>query len=87
MLIYLNDIADCDLPWNQQFIISVDGPNINKCICRAFHKALQEKANDGLIELIACTLHVVHNAFRKFVTSLEFGDMVDQLAYDLHEMN
>ena len=81
----LNELIDYDLPWMRLFSISVDGPNINKCIYRNLNKSLRDKSCEGLIELITCTLHIVHNAFRKCITSLEYGDTVDQFAFDLYK--
>ena len=52
-----------DLPWKKLFNISSDGPNINKAIWREFNAKLKALGYKGLINLITCTLHVVHNAF------------------------
>ena len=38
----------------------------------------------GLIEFINSTLHTVHNVFRKGVASHGCGEIVEQLAFDLH---
>lgn len=84
MLKLLHNDATYDLPWNRLFSISVDGPNINKAIYRHLNSFLKENNYDGLIELVTCTIHMVHNAFRKCVTSNAFGEMVDQLVFDLN---
>ena len=61
-----------------------DGPNINKAIWRKFQELLQERNYKGLLDFISCTLHTAHNAFRKGISSHQFGEVVEQLAFDLH---
>ena len=73
-----------DLPWEKLFNISFDGPNINKAIWREFNVKLKALGYKGLINLITCTLHVVHNAFRAGMEMDGLGQMIDQLSYDLH---
>lgn len=84
MLENLHDNSTYDLPWDRLFSISVDGPNINKAIYRNLNKFLKDNNYGRLIELITCTIHVVHNAFRKCMSSNAFGEMVEQLVFDLH---
>ena len=51
---------------------------------RELHEALKKRGYQGLLEFINCTLHVVHNGFRKGITANSFGEMAEQLAFDLH---
>ena len=73
-----------DLPWARLFNISADRPNINTAIWRSLNEELQARNHKGLIEFINCTLHTVHNVFRKSVASHGCGEVVEQYAFDLH---
>ena len=66
---------------NYMLHLGMDGPNVNK----KFQRLLLE--SDGLgkttfLDIGTCALHIVHNAFRKGVSSLKFD--VDQFALDIH---
>ena len=37
-----------------------------------------------ITKVYSCTLHTMHNAFRKGISSHQFGEVVEQLAFDLH---
>ena len=84
LFIKLHDDKIYDLPWGRLFNISADRRNINKAIWRKFQELLQERNYKGLLDFISCTLHTMHNAFRKGISSLQFGEVVEQLAFDLH---
>ena len=73
-----------DLPWEKLFSISSDGLNINKAIWQEFNAKLKALGYKGLINLITCTLHVIHNAFRSGMEMDGLGQMIYQLSYDLH---
>ena len=73
-----------DLLWARLFNISADGPNVNEAIWINLNEELQARSHKGLIEFISCTLHTVHNAFRKGVASHACGEVVEGLAFDLH---
>ena len=73
-----------DLPWEKLFNISSDGPNINKAIWQEFNAKLKALGYKGLINLITCIIHVVHNAFRAGMEMDGLEQMIDQLSYDLH---
>ena len=45
---------------------------------------MEDKGYKGLVPLIVCTLHTIHNAFRKGTSVGGFGEMVEQLTFDLH---
>ena len=79
MFIDLQDNKIYGLPWARLFNISVD-----KLIWRNMNEELQARNHKVLIEYINCTLHMVHNAFRKGVASHGCGEVVEQLAFDLH---
>ena len=59
--------------------------NINKVIWRELDGGLKERGYKGLIEFINCTLHVMHNGFRKGTTAKGgLGERIKQLAFNLH---
>ena len=53
------------LPWRNLFNISTDGPNINRAIWRFFNDDLKEQGFNGLLPFLPCSLHIIHNGFRK----------------------
>ena len=58
--------------------------NINKVIWRELDGGLKERGYKGLIEFINCTLHVMHDGFRKGRTAKGgVGEMIKQLAFNL----
>ena len=63
--------------------IGMDGPNVNL----KFEKLLSQslalvKYDTKFLKTGTCPLHIVHNSFRKGVTSLKFD--IDQYAIDIH---
>ena len=61
------------------FFVSSDGHNINKAVWKKLNAKLKEKGYEGLVEVIVCTLHIMHNAFRKGSSVGGFGEMAEQL--------
>ena len=49
---------------------------------RELNDEMKKRGYKGLLPFIACTLHIVHNAFHKGIASLD--QEVEQLAFDLH---
>ena len=80
----LQDNKIYDLPRARLFKSSANGPNISNGIWRNLNEELQAGNHKGLIEFINCTRHTVCNVFRKGVASHECGEVVEQLAFDLH---
>ena len=70
------------LPWRKLCNISTDGPNINRAIWRLFNDDLREQGFNGLLPFLPCTLHIIHNGFRKIFDVL--GEDVTTLVFDLH---
>ena len=85
-----NDIVDMlktlqeseQLPWRKLFNISTDGSNINKAIWRLLNDDLREQGYNGLVPFLPCTLHIIHNGFKKILDVL--GEEVTTLVLDLH---
>ena len=66
---------------NYMLHLGMDGPNVNK----KFQSLLLESPyleNTTFLDIGTCPLHIVHNAFRKGVSSLRFN--VDQFALDIN---
>ena len=63
----LTDVMDSDdgIPWERLFYVSSDRPNINKSLWRNLNKNLKDKGYKGLLPLIVCTLHTMHNVLGK----------------------
>jgi len=70
------------LPWRKLFNISTDGPNINKAIWRILNDDLKEQGLNGLLPFLPCTLHLIHNGFKKMLDVL--GEDVTTMVFDLH---
>ena len=66
------------------FFVSSNGPKINRAVWKNLNQKLKEKGHEGLVALIVCTLHAMHNAFRKGSSVGGFGEIAAQLAFDLH---
>ena len=58
-------LKDLKLPLSEVLFVSSDGPNINKTIKRKLESSIQESGGKGIVDVGFCTLHVVHNSFRK----------------------
>ena len=82
MLASLQHNEKNNLPWGCLFNISTDGPNINKSIWKLLNEEFCSNGFNGLLPFISCTLHTVHNAFRKAIMVL--GEDAKQLVFDLH---
>ena len=62
--------------------IGMDGPNVNKSFQRKLSKQLEDESNTSFLDYGSCSLHIVHNAFRKGIAALSFN--IEQLILDLH---
>lgn len=71
-----------DLPWEKIFNTSSDGPNVNKKLHQLLDNSLKEKGHPGLLPFFPCTLHTVHNAFQKLISTLP--NDIPQFCFDLH---
>ncbi|KAJ8033350.1 hypothetical protein HOLleu_23560 [Holothuria leucospilota] len=77
----LDTIRNLKLPIHHLLSISCDGPNVNKSIKRQLESAVVEGGAKGLVDVGFCTIHVVHNAFRKALDN--FGGAAENLCLDL----
>ena len=71
-----------DLPWEKIFNTLSDGPNGNKKLHQLLDNSLKEKSHPGLLPFFPCTLHTVHNAFQKLIST--FPNNIPQFCFDLH---
>ena len=63
--------------------LGMDGPNVNlKFQTLLLQSNLLAEAKTTFLNIGTCPLHIVHNAFRKGVSSLAYN--VDQFAVDIH---
>ena len=49
-----------------------------------FEQKLKDEGYKGLVLLIICTLHTMHNAFGKGTSVGGFGEKAEQLTFDLY---
>ena len=54
----------------------------NKAIWSGLNATLKEMGHQGLISFCSSSLHIVHNAFKKYIEALE-GKRASELAFDL----
>ena len=80
MIMTLKD--NFDLPWERFFNLSSDGPNINIAAWNLLNEVLKKSDHKGLLDLVTCTLRIVHNAFQKGIN--EYGQDSEQLSFDFH---
>ena len=62
--------------------LSTDGPNINKSLWVKVHEQLLSYGLQGLLPLVTCCLHLIHNAFH--YGCVEYGSEVESLSLHLH---
>jgi len=72
-----------ELPLSQLLSIGSDGPNVNKTVWRLINEQMKDSGLHGLVDLIACPLHTVHNAFRKGL--MVYGEEAEELSMDIFQ--
>ena len=73
-----DEIDNSQLGLEKLIDLSTDGPNINISLYNLFIEFLKERGLHGLLPLVSCTLHVIHNGFRKD------GNEAEELAFALY---
>ena len=61
------------LLFERLFNICCDGSKISKIIRNRLNATLKEMGHQGLISFCSCSLHIVHNVFKKCIEALEGG--------------
>lgn len=72
-----------ELPIQQLVALGSDGPNVNKTIWKNIDQHKKSLGFAGLTPFVPCTLHVVHNSFRKGLSA--YGEDAEQLSVDLFQ--
>ena len=52
-------------PWEKFLNISSDRPYINTALYRVLDESLKKSGQEGLLPLLICNFHTVHNGFHK----------------------
>ena len=77
-------IEDLNLDLENLMNLGMDGPNVNLKFSRDLQQELEENNKTSFMDTGGCTLHTVHNAFGKGMSSLKDTIDLDQLVIDLH---
>ena len=72
-----NDKVLSDLPWEKFFNVSSNGPHINKKLWRLINSELLKEGKHGLMPLLVCNIHIIHNGFKKGIDA--YGQLCEQL--------
>ena len=51
----------------------MDGPSVNKAFEKKLSEKLHNEINKSFINVGTCPLHIVHNSFRKAITTFDFN--------------
>ena len=62
--------------------LGINGPSVNKSFEKMFIGHHEKDHQTTFLTLESCTLHIVHNAFRKGIAELSID--IDQFQCDLH---
>jgi hypothetical protein len=73
---------DIRLPLSKLRSICSDGPNVNKTVWRVVNEKPVEVGFQGLLPLIPCSFHIVHNTFCVGLDLI--GEDAEDLALDIH---
>ena len=60
--------------WNHSYLfeLRMDGPSVNKPFEKMLSEKLHNQMNKSFINVGTCPLHIVHNSFRKAITTFDF---------------
>ena len=72
-----------ELPIQNLVSLGSDGPNVNKSIWKLIDDHQKSLGAPGLVPFVPCTLHVVHNSFRKGLNS--YGEEAEHFAVDIFQ--
>ena len=79
---FLQFIRRLDLNTTFFIHLGMDGPSVNKSFEKKLIGRLEKEYQTTFPTLGSCTLHIVHDAFKKGITELSID--IDQFACDLH---
>jgi hypothetical protein len=63
--------------------LSMDNPNVNKCLLRKFNERMRNECGKETVSLGACNLHVANNSFKHLLHALDVVSF-DEFATDVH---
>ena len=78
----LHVVVDNEFDTNSLLHLSMDGPNVNLAFQEKLSKHLRDNLNKSFVNLGTCSLHSVHPAFHRGITSVSFN--LDQVFMDSH---
>ena len=78
----LHVVVDNEFDTNSLLHLSMDGPNVNLALQEKLSKHLRDNLNKSFVNLGTCSLHSVHPAFHRGITSVSFN--LDQVFMDSH---
>ena len=72
------------IKWDPKYLlhIGMDGPNVNLSFEKKLLVDFERKYSTKFLKLGSCSLHHVHNTYRKALQKLDID--IDQFAYDVH---
>ena len=79
---FLEFIIRLDLNTALFIYLGIDGPSVNKSFEKKFIGRHEKDYQTTFLTLGSCTLHIVHNAFRKGIAELSID--IDQFPCDLY---
>lgn len=61
----LKSLSDANLPLKNLISVESDGPFVNKKVFRLLNEEILTVRKKGLLDIVTCTIHTVHNSFLK----------------------
>ena len=64
-----------EMKWDNSYLLQLgmDGPSVNKAFEKKLSGKLHNEMNKSFINVGTCQLYIVHNSFRKAVTTFDFN--------------
>ena len=65
------------MKWDNSYLLQLgmDGPSVNKAFEKKLSGKLHNEMNKSFINVGTCQLYIVHNSFRKTITTFDFNFM------------
>ena len=64
-----------EMKWDNSYLLQLgmDGPSVNKAFEKKLSGKLHNEMNESFINVGTCQLYIVHNSFRKTITTFDFN--------------
>ena len=64
-----------EMKWDNSYLfqLGMDGPSVNKDFEKKLSEKFHNEMNKSFINVGTCPLHIVHNSFRKPITTFDFN--------------